>query len=40
MLGILEEPDNLLFQAILGSRGFATRGKEGLMLPYILKRVK
>ena len=40
MLGILEEPDNPLFQAILGSRGFVTRGKEGLMLPYILKRVK
>ena len=38
MMGILEEPDNPLFQAILGSRGFVTRGKEGLMLPYILKR--
>ena len=40
MLGILDEPYNPLFQAILGSRGFVTKGKEGLMLPYVLKRVQ
>ena len=39
MLGILQEPDHPLFQAMLGSRGFVTRGKEGLQLPYVLKRV-
>jgi len=40
LLGVLQEPESPLFQAMLGSRGFVTKGKEGLMLPYILKRVK
>ncbi len=40
LLGVLQEPDNPLFQAMLGTRGFVSGGKEGLMLPYILKRFK
>lgn len=39
LLGILQEPKNPLFEAMLGSRGFVTNDKEGLLLPYVLKRV-
>ena len=39
LLGVLREPDNSLFQAMLGTRGFVSGGKEGLMLPYVLNRV-
>jgi hypothetical protein len=39
LVGILEKADNPIFKAMLGSKGFVTKGKSGLFLPYILKRV-
>lgn len=39
LLGILKDPKNPLFGAMLGSSSFVTKGEEGLFLPYILKRV-
>jgi len=39
LLGILQGPDHPLFEAMIGSRGFVTKGKDGLLLPYVIKRV-
>jgi hypothetical protein len=39
LVGILQKADNPIFKAMLGSRGFVTKGKSGIFLPYILKRV-
>lgn len=39
LVGILEEAHNPIFKAMLGSKGFVTKGKGGLFLPYVLKRV-
>jgi len=39
LVGILEKADNPIFKAMLGSKGFVTKDKSGLFLPYILKRV-
>ncbi|MBN1236764.1 MAG: hypothetical protein JW999_12075 [Methanotrichaceae archaeon] len=39
LVGILQKADNPIFKAMLGSRGYVTNGKDGIFLPYILKRV-
>ena len=39
LVGIIEKADHPIFKAMLGSKGFVTKGKSGVFLPYILKRV-
>jgi hypothetical protein len=39
LVGILEKADHPIFKAMLGSKGFVTKGKSVIFLPYILKRV-
>ena len=39
LVGILQKADNPIFEALLGSKGFVTKGKSGIFLPYVLKRI-
>jgi len=39
LVGILEASEHPVFKAMLGSKGFITKEKDGLFLPYVLKRV-
>jgi hypothetical protein len=39
LVGILEASEHPIFEAMRGSEGFITKEKDGLFLPYVLKRV-